>query len=230
MIDIKRPRLIALIACALFVFAVIPVDAAPQESAGAEGGFWVIDVKVQSLRMISPKSGAGAGGVYWYMIYTITNRTGEDRDLYISVTATSDGKKRYADLFLPAVERAAERKEGRDYWGKTDQYKILAKRDPKDPKYNYFTLKANEEKRCIAVFNRFEPTANHIKIHIAGLAGGIEQKTRDDGTTVLIQRLREFSFERPGDEFAVSLDSFRLTDQRWIKREVSLASAATSGN
>ena len=80
--------------------------------------------------MISPKAGAGAGSVYWYMIYELNNKTGQDRDVYINVTARTDGKTKYCDLFLPAVERAAEVKERREFWGKTDQFKVLAKRDP----------------------------------------------------------------------------------------------------
>lgn len=213
---------------ALLAFAVVPVRTFAQE-APAGDDFWAVDLKVNALRMISPKSGIGRGGVYWYLVYTLKNATGEDRDLYVNVTATTDGKKHYADLFLPSVEKAAETKEGHNLWGKTDQFKILAERDPRDPKYNYFTLKANEEKRCIAVFNRFDPTADRITIHVAGLTGGIRETTGEDGAKVLIQRLRELSFERPGDEFAITLDSFRLKEERWIKREVRLAPADGSG-
>ncbi len=217
--------------CVLLVLAAVPAVArdVARDGDAASGGFWAIDIKVEALRLISPKTGAGAGGVYWYLLYDLENKTGEDRDLYINVTATTEGEKRYAELFLPAVEQAAEVKEKRAFWGKLDQYEILARRDPKDPKYNYFTLKAGEQKRCIAVFNRFDPTADGIKIHVAGLAGGIQEKARDDGARVLVERLRELSFERFGDEFAVSLDSLRLKDERWVKREVSLASAEGSG-
>lgn len=226
---IKTTRL-RLSAYALCVLAVVPVRAAAQEASTGDGDdFWAVGITVNALRMISPRSGPGRGGVYWYLLYTLKNETGADRDLYVNVTATTDGKKRYADLFLPAVERAAETKEAREFWGKTDQFRILTERDPTDPKYNYFTLKANEEKRCIAVFNRFDPNANQITIHIAGLSGGIQERTRADGIRVLIQRLRELSFERPGDEFAVTLDSFRLKDERWIKREVPLVPAPGSG-
>ncbi len=226
MIEMMRLRSVV---CALFVLAMIPAFAVAQDSAAARNGFWSIDLKVRALRMISPKTGAGAGSLYWYMLYELNNNTGQDRDVYINVTATTDGKRKYADLYLPAVERAAEVKERREFWGKIDQFKVLATRDPKDPKYNYFTVKAGETKRCIAVFNRFDPTGDRIKIHVAGLAGAIEQKTRDDGARVLIERLRQLSFVRHGDEFAVGLDRFRLKDQRWIKREVNLASAERSG-
>ena len=229
--DVRVPKALRIVSiCTLLVFAVMPVDSVLAQDDPTTGErYWVVDFKAHSLRMIAPKRGAGAGGVYWYLLYTLKNTTGIDRELYVNVTATTDGKKKYADLFLPAVERAAETKEGRRFWGKTDQYAILAKRDPKDPKYNYFTLKTGEETRCIAVFNRIDPTANQISVRIAGLSGDVREQTREDGVKVLVERIRELSFERPGDEFAISQDSFRLKDRRWIKREVSLASADGSG-
>ena len=228
MIESLRSRLLA---CTLLVFAVISVELAAQESkTTGGGGFWMIDFEARALRMISPKTGAGTGGVYWYLLYTLKNTTGADRDLYINVTASTDGKKKYADLYLPSVEREAEKKEGTRFWGKTDQYAILVKRDPQDLKYHYFTLEAGKEKRCIAVFNRLDATANQIKIHIAGLSNEVREKTAEDGAKVLSERIRELSFERLGDEFAITQDSFRLKGQRWIKREVRLSPADKSGS
>ena len=38
--------------------------------------------------MIAPREGLGAGRVYWYMIYDLTNTGENERDLFIAITAT----------------------------------------------------------------------------------------------------------------------------------------------
>ncbi|MBI4600545.1 MAG: hypothetical protein HY721_01155 [Planctomycetes bacterium] len=190
------------------------------------GQFWVVDFELKALRMIAPKEGVGAGSVYWYMLYTLSNSAKEDRQVFVNITATSDGGKRYADLYLPAVERAIERKENTPLWGKEDEFKVLAKRKPKDPKYHYLTLKAGEKRSCVAVFNRLEPTANKVTVRVAGLSNEVREVVKDDGSRLLEERVRELRFERPGDEHAMSLDSFKLVGKDWVKRQIPAAPAA----
>lgn len=208
-------------------------EAAPAaEGAAAEvapagaGLYWVIDFEPVALRMIAPHNGLGKGNVYWYMTYTLTNKSKEAREIYVEVSAESDNNHTYADLFLPNVERAIERKENLPLFGKVDLFEAAKKRKPSDPKYSYTTLKPGETRRCVAVFNRLDPNANHITINVAGLSNEVKQLTSEDGNLALEERIRKLYYERPGDEHAITLDSFRLTGKEWAKKQVGAAQGA----
>jgi len=186
--------------------------------------FWIVDFEPVCLRMVAPKEGLGTGRVYWYMLYDLKNGSKEARDLFIEITAASDKGKTYSDMYLPSVERAIEKKEGDpNLWGKTDLHALASKRERNDPKYNYFTLKPGEKRRCVAVFNRLDLNANKITIRVAGLSNEVGRVTKDDGAKELEERIREFYYERAGDEYAPTLDSFVMKGRDWVKRRIALA-------
>ena len=205
-----------------FVLACASLSAQDSDPAKASG-VWAVKVKEPALKLIAPRTGFGAGRVYWYLIYTLHNESDSAREIMVSVTARTNAKKTYSDLFLPGVERAAERRERRGLWGKTDQREASAGRDAKSPKYQYFTLKPREKRRCIAVFNEIDPTITKATLHVSGLSNDVRVLTREDGNKVLETRVKELAFERLGDEFAIIEDSFRLTRNTWSKKEVVLA-------
>lgn len=209
--------------CALFSGSL---GAQSREGGDSKASPWMISVEEPALRMIAPRSGVGAGRVYWYLRYTLHNKTDQDHDLFVSVLAHTETGKTYSDLYLPGVERAAERRERRNLWGKSDQVELLAKRDPKDPKYQYFTLKAGERRHCIAVLNDIDPTAGKVKLELSGLSNELRLLTREDGKRVLETRVQELSFERSGDEFGITEDSFRMTRQTWNKKQVLLVASS----
>jgi hypothetical protein len=198
-----------------------PAVEAPINDSGEAGGYWIIEFEEKALRMIAPTDGLGGGQVYWYMLYTLTNKTKEDHDIYVKITATSDHDKQYADLFLPSVEKAIERRENTPLWGKADEFAALAKRKPSDPKYQYITIKTGEKRNCVAVFNRLDPNANKITIRVEGLSNEIKEVVKEDGARFLESRVRELTFDRPGDENAITLDSFTLIGQDWVKKQIA---------
>lgn len=204
---------------------------APEADADAAnpvaGQYWIIELDHQALRMISPQQGLGAGSVYWYMLYTLTNTSSEDREIYVQITAKSDHDRSYSDLLLPSVEKAIERKENQVLWGKSDEFELSRKRKPSDPKYNYFSIKAGEKKRCVAVFNRLDPNANDLVVRVAGLSNEIRGVAQDDGSRQLEERIRELRFRRPGDEHEMTLDSFKLVGKEWVKQQTAAARPVT---
>lgn len=207
-------------------------DPLPLPEKGVPRDQWVLDFKFQKLRMVTPRRGPGKGRTYWYMVYTLENKTGEDRDFFLSIIAESDRNKEYTDLFLPSVERAIELKEARDLWGKTDKFEILAKRDPKDRKYNYTTIRADENDKkkryCVAVFNKLDRNANKITIRIAGLTNDIEELTDPNTGNISIQeKIRVLRFERAGDEYEISKDSLGLRGRDWEVRKLPVKTAGS---
>lgn len=215
-------------------------DAGEAGGAGAAGDdadaprednqYWVINLELKGLKMIAPRRGAGAGRVYWYMVYTLNNPYKEDRSIYVSMAAASDRKKTYSSLYLPTVEAEIEGREGRPLWGKSDEQAEQSAKDSKDADYNYSTLKAGETRYCVAIFNALDLNANHITIEVKGLSNQVDLVTRGDGSKALESRVREFVFERPGDEYAVTLDSFTLVSKRWVRKQLALSGDAASAD
>ena len=50
--------------------------------------------------------------------------------------------------------------------------------------------------------------------------------TYPDGSKALEDRIRELRYKRPGDEFAITRDSFQLVGEDWVRRQVDFASPA----
>ena len=151
------------------------------------------------------------------MIYTLENKTGADRNFFLSITAKSDRKKKYSDLFLPSVEKAIERQEGRPLWGKADKFKKLKDKSSGERKFSYTMIKDGEKRLCVAVFNEFEKTSKNITIRTTGLSNDIEIIADPDGRTLLRERIRLMHLTRPGDEYEVTLDSFKNLRMEWQK-------------
>lgn len=215
---------ITLLALGAFAGGVAAQDEDGTESDVSSAPASPLRFQFEALRMFAQPDGPKSGKVFWYMLYTIENRSEKPVDLFLSVNAKGDRKDNYSDLYLPTVESAIERKLGRKLWGQTDRYQILAERDPKDENYNYVTLEPGEKRRSVAVFNAFDPAAREISIEVHGLDEKLEVERAPDLSLKVRERVRILKFERRGDEYGFDQDSFRLVDRGWIKQETALAS------
>lgn len=187
---------------------------------GVTPNYWLVDLKVNGLKMISAR-GPGPGRVYWYLLYTLENKSDESRNALLSISAKSDRGARYVDMFLPSVELDIERKERRALWGKTDEFALQKDRSPENSDYLLMPLEAGAKRRSVAVFNRLNANANLVTIRVKGLSNEIRRVETDDGI-VLEEKVLELKFHRPGDEFAITQDSFRLLRQDWVVDRVKL--------
>ncbi len=205
-----------------------------QDGASASGpsvesaDIWVLNFQFQKVRMIQPSEGIHQGDVYWYMLYSIENKTEQDREAFISVTASSNKNKKYVNLCVPEVEAMVERKVGKPLWGKTDEFKVLKEREAEGKikaekaMFNYFPFKAGKTQECIAVFNKLDPGATDITITIDGLSNDLNLVEREDGSKQIESRIFVLKLKRPGDEYAMNLDQFQLVQKGWAKRITSL--------
>ena len=178
---------------------------------------WTLEMQPLKIRMVTPRIGLGKGKTYWYMVYSLENKTGADRNFYLSISGKSDRKKTYSDLFLPSVEKAIERQEDRPLWGKADKFKVLKDKSARDRKFSYTRIKDGEKRLCVAVFNRFDPNAKNITIRVTGLSNDIEVISDSDGRTLLKERIRLLHLSRPGDEYEITNDSFKNLRTEWVK-------------
>ncbi len=201
-----------------------------EESDGSLGGeaeldpsIWILNVKVKQIRSITMLDGPNKGKVFWYVIYNIHNKTGEARNTFLSASATSDGKKVYADVYQPRVERAIEKKYGQPLWGKTDLIKLQKARDVKDVNYSFTPIPAGKRMDCVAILSKLDPGANKLKVTLRGLSNDLKLIESDDGNKVVEERVFSIDASRPKDRYKIGLDRLIVKKQSWTKIRTPLA-------
>jgi hypothetical protein len=209
--------------------APAPAEAAPAPDAGGaaaevlvDPSLWVLDFEVKKVSTVSIVEGPFKGEVHWFMVYSVENKSDEERPTYLAITAASDRKKIYTDRQLTEVERAIERKIGRPLWGRTDLFEEQKDRDPKDTRYQYTTFKAREKRECVAVFGKVDPGANKIEIQVRGLSNDHHLIQKDDGSRFVEERVYEIRYERPEDVYGINLDRFTMKGKGWLKKQVEM--------
>ena len=183
---------------------------------------WTLEMTPLKIRMVTPRIGVGKGRTFWYMVYSLENKSGADRNFLLSISAKSDRKRGYSDLFLPSVEKAIERQEDRPLWGKADKFKVLKDKSLGERKFSYTRIKAGEKRLCVAVFNKFDPNAKNITIRVTGLSNDIEVISDPGGRTLLRERIRLIHLSRPGDEYEITNDSFKNLRMEWRKESTEV--------
>jgi len=158
-----------------------------------------------------PSGEPRSGRTYWYLPYTLTNRSGLGASFFVTVRGSSDKGKKYSDLALPWVERKIERMEQKRLWSKVD---LLANGQSIDA---YSEFKPGAKKACVAIFNPIDPEADKITIDVHGLIDDFEVEELAGGALKITERVLRLSFERPGDEFFTSMDSFKFKSKAWVK-------------
>ena len=187
-----------------------------------DSSLWVLDFHVGRVASITMLEGPFKGRIFWYMTYTVENKSETARNAYLSITAESDRRKRYADIHLGSVERAVERKVGRPLWGKSEA--LLAKKDldPTDAAYHYSEFKPGEKRESVAVFGELDPGSNNIKISVRGLSNDYYLIEKEDGDREIEERVYEVLLHRPGDGYAINLDRFIQKKKGWAKKRTKL--------
>ena len=228
-----------LLALGLFAATCVVLRALPSDGLGlaprtawaqeadeeAEPGIWRLEFEVEKIRMVTPRNGLGTGKTYWYMVYTVENRTAEPVDYFVSITGHDDRKTRYADIYLPAVEEAVEKQERESLFGKADKYKVQKDKDPEDDDYSFVQIAAGEKRRCVAIFNQLNPGAKKMTLQVVGLTNDLRITPTDDGNIEIEEPVRIVTVERPGDEYEITNDSFRRLRMVWstLKTQVDMS-------
>ncbi len=187
---------------------------------------WVLNFHCQKVGIIQPAEGVHRGETYWYMLYQIENKSPQDREAYVSITARSNKSKTYANICAPDIEALIERKVGKPLWGKADEQAALKERTEKKEMsaatFNYFTFKAGKIQDCVAVFNKLDPGATAISITVEGLSNDLHLIERENAPRQIESRIFVIEYERPGDEYAMNFDRFKEVRSGWSKKVIDL--------
>ncbi|MCA9250157.1 MAG: hypothetical protein R3E58_00980 [Phycisphaerae bacterium] len=211
--------LAGLMVCAGLVCAT-PAVAAPEASKIARR--WQLDIEFHDLERVSVTlPGDNKPTAYWFMLYTVTNNTGEDIEFYPTfdlVTSTLQ--------VIPAGEAVSP-----------TVYDILRQRYSKlypffrDPIRVHGKLLQGEDhaRTSVAVFRDFDPKADSVTVYIAGLSGEFAKaanpmfdpkkpESSDNPRFFPLRKTLAVTYDIPGDEVtrAASTPIRRLRE--WIMR------------
>ena len=151
------------------------------------------------------------GRLYWYLPYTLKNSGEKAGSFFVTIRAYSDKGRRYSDLALPYVEKRIEKLEQRELRSKAD---LLADGEGLGA---YVQFDPGREQECVAIFNPIDPEADKITVRVHGLIDDIEIEELPGGGFKVTERVLVLKYERPGDEFYTSLDSFEFKGREWTK-------------
>ena len=159
---------------------------------------WNLEFKPVKMDRVSIRTGI-QWKAYWYLVYQVTNKTDETVPLYLSIKATSDAANRtYFEGYYKRVERAIERKEGRDLLN------IQEMRGEIGP---------GETKEAMAIFGSVVESTDVLKVRVLGLWDRISH----EGKKVFIEdRALILTYYRPGDEYFPQYDRIRLKKTAWV--------------
>jgi hypothetical protein len=210
---------------------------------------WLLKFQPLDVNSLIVERESGRGRLDWYMVYSVKNEGDEARPCSLRITAEmldsedaaadpeleaiglgSKNVKKAADILLPRVEAAVERKLGESLLGPADivplrRKALAAEGAEKDTALEKLqelaTIQPKEVKRCIATFGALDGQADVVKIYVRNLTGTIGVKVRE-GKRILTEYVLVLTYRIPGDEFGMVEDPFRYVGKKWIKVEREL--------
>lgn len=167
-------------------------------------------------RIVVEVPGASTPKAYWYMTYTVTNLTDQEREfLPVFTLVTKNGKAIRSDKGIPkAVFDKIKLRTGN---------KLL-----ESPVQVAATLRVGEDqaKDGVAIWEEPEPEMGSFSIFVTGLSGESTALTGSDGQPitdkegkpVILFKTLQLDYTVSGDEVYPGIDPIRKTHWRWVMR------------
>jgi hypothetical protein len=177
---------------------------------------WELKFKHSMPKRIVVNVPGGAPQAYWYMTYTVTNNTGQERTfLPVFEMLTDDGKVIRSDRSLP--------------------YKVFTeiKAREKNKFLEHFTqiggeirLGEDEAKDGVAIWKEPMPEMGTFSIFLTGLSGEAarlkDAEGKDvkdpDGQPIILRKTLQLNYFVRGDDVYPGLDEVNTRPEQWIMR------------
>jgi hypothetical protein len=143
---------------------------------------------------------------YWYLAYTVTNNTGQERDFMpIFEMVGEDGKLVRSDNHVsPAVIEAIKKQEGDKYI--------------KSSVFSSGEIRLGETEAVHAVSVWTEPAGRmgHFSILVGGLNGEYKKVKSADGKEAILRKTLQLNYFINGDEVYPGEDKLNVDASEWI--------------
>jgi hypothetical protein len=230
-------RVIFVVLATFAVFGSMPARAEPQPSATPVA--WELSIQPDSLMKISVDSGKGPA-VYWYLIYTVTNNSGQDVDFHPDIVRVCEIENETPEdramaqpdtapkiLVEPAIVGVDAR-----------VFQAIADRHARTYPFLVTPVKAidrllqgkDNARTSVAVFSDLDPRINRFTIYFGGLSG--ERLTRpnpkydprrpsadkENPKLFVLQKTLAMPFTLPGDTKTRRAATPVLGRMNWVMR------------
>jgi hypothetical protein len=200
-----------------------------------QGEHWTLDITYEQPQPIIVLNNKGEKSVYWYMIYTITNNTGADRNYVPSFFLFCDTGKLIPAAVNPDAFEAVKKLRGLKYPNLENAGQMVAINAPADnpaikkPENTTIKMGSDNARTGVAIFAPMERNTRRFSIFIQGLSGEyIEKPTRpnkvepghlESGDKLLrLHKTLAMAFDMPGDQWWQNLDKPIFKNKKWTWR------------
>jgi hypothetical protein len=218
-------RVLPYIALAVFTFACFHspfASAYPKPSVARVS--WELDFQPGTPTRIAVKvPGADAPKAYWYLPFSVTNKTSDEQQFLPVVELVDDqGKVHASDQNVPAaVFEAIKQREGKRFL------------EPLHKATGRILVGPEQAKDSVAIWPEPTERMGSFSIFVSGLSGeavwykdGKETpfrgtdwtKTKPEDAGMILRKTLELDYHVPGDEFYQGRDRVIKKDQRWVMR------------
>jgi hypothetical protein len=173
---------------------------------------WQLD-----LEQLEPRRIEVDGTAYWYLPYTVINRTDEERTFFPLVEmVTREGNVLRAEASLPnGVFDAISRRT-----------RSLPLETPGSMMGRILLIGESQRLSSVAVWEEPLAEMGTFTLYFGGLSGETKRLTKDDGTPLLdaegnpirVYKTRELVYRIRGDDRPDSRDPILLERERWVMR------------
>ncbi len=186
---------------ALLALSGVPSPAAPQ--AGVAPKSWQLDFEFYDPQRITLRlPGDDMESTFWYVLYRVTNRTGQEVEFYPSMRVVTNTLEvvEAGDGINPRVYAAIAARHRDEFPFFVPPFKITG------------LLRQGEENAQVsaAVFHTFDAEASSFRLYVSGLSGEIERvinpvfdqnrgESEDNPRFFLLRRTLEIIYDLPGD-------------------------------
>lgn len=198
------------------------VGSGTASAAWTPAGTWEVDFEFHDLARISlVLPGDDHPETFWYLLYTVTNRSGRDVEFYPTFELVTDTLEVVtgSSNISPSVYDAIRAR-----------HKILHPffRDPLRVS-GKLLQGADNARTSAAVFRQFDENSNSVTIYVAGLSGEVVQfpnptfdregpETPQNAQFFTLRRTLAIEYDIPGDPETRRAARASRRDQQWVMR------------
>ena len=183
---------------------------------------WQLDFRFYDPQRISvPVPGEPEPTTFWYLLFTVTNNTGEDVQFYPSFRLVTDTLESVegGGSVVPAVYDAIAARHKKEYPFFASPAKTTG----------LLLQGADNARTSAAVFRPFDPKANGLTVFVSGLSGEVARVTNPsfDSSTpesetnerfFILRKTLAISYALPGDEQTRAQAKPMRRDRVWVMR------------
>jgi len=219
---VKQSIVWAVLTIVLLFFLVQPEPMAAQKRAALAppAGTWLLNFELhgepQKISVTLP--GERQPRTYWYLLYTVTNETGNELNFYPQIELFTDTFKLY--------------RAGRDI--RRVVFSAIQKRyattipllEPQQDIIGKLLTGDDNARDSVAIFEDFDPKARSINIFVSGLSNEIvriksplkaDQDSEEPAET-LLRRTLKLNYKVPGDDLNPNERFVLYQDRGWVLR------------